>query len=119
MTKEEAKEAIKEAYGNSEYTDEIIEALEQEPKTDTWSIKDVADTLAKHGLIEEQEPCEDCISRQEVIDTIYHECSGENLDIDFAKVLLLQRKIKALPSVKPTQNISIQITEREKYERFN
>lgn len=24
----------------------------QEPKTDTWSIKDVADTLAKHGLIE-------------------------------------------------------------------
>lgn len=28
----------------------------QEPKTDTWSIKDVADTLAKHGLIVEQEP---------------------------------------------------------------
>ncbi len=31
MTKEEAKEAIREAYGNSEYTDEIIKALEQEP----------------------------------------------------------------------------------------
>ncbi len=31
MTREEAKEAIKEAYGNSEYTDEIIKALEQEP----------------------------------------------------------------------------------------
>lgn len=30
MTKEEAREAIKEAYGNSEYTDEIIKALEQE-----------------------------------------------------------------------------------------
>ena len=29
MTKEEAKEAIKESYGNSEYTDEIIKALEQ------------------------------------------------------------------------------------------
>lgn len=67
----------------------------------------------------ESEPCEDAVSRQAVIDTIYHECSCENLDIDFAKVLLLQRKIKALPSVKPTQNISIQITEREKYERFN
>lgn len=32
MTKEEAREAIKEAYGNSEYTDEIIKALEQEPQ---------------------------------------------------------------------------------------
>lgn len=34
MTKEEAREAIKEAYGNSEYTDEIIKALEQEPILD-------------------------------------------------------------------------------------
>jgi hypothetical protein len=36
----------------------------QEPKTDTWSIKDVADTLSRHGLIREQEPktghCKDC-----------------------------------------------------------
>lgn len=30
MAREEAREAIKEAYGNSEYTDEIIKALEQE-----------------------------------------------------------------------------------------
>jgi hypothetical protein len=30
--------------------------VEQEPKTDTWSIKDVADTFKKHGLIKEQEP---------------------------------------------------------------
>ena len=28
----------------------------QEPKTDSWSIKDVADTFKKHGLIREQEP---------------------------------------------------------------
>lgn len=28
----------------------------QEPKTETWSIKDVADTFKKHGLIREQEP---------------------------------------------------------------
>lgn len=34
MTREEAREAIKEAYGNSEYTDEIIKALEQEPILD-------------------------------------------------------------------------------------
>ena len=32
MSREEAIEAIKEAYGNSEYTDEIIKALEQEPR---------------------------------------------------------------------------------------
>ena len=32
MNREEAIEAIKEAYGNSEYTDEIIKALEQEPE---------------------------------------------------------------------------------------
>lgn len=49
--------------------DEIaIKALEREPKTDSWSIKDVADTFKKHGLIREQEPCEDAISRQAAID---------------------------------------------------
>lgn len=36
MTREEAREAIKEAYGNSEYTDEIIKALEQEPKSEWY-----------------------------------------------------------------------------------
>ena len=30
--------------------------LEQEPKTDAWSIKEVADALEKHGIIREQEP---------------------------------------------------------------
>lgn len=40
-----------------------IEALKQEPKTDTWSIKDVADTLTEHGLMTEQESCKDCIER--------------------------------------------------------
>lgn len=51
----------------------------------------------------EQEPCEDAISRKEVRDTIFRECSGVNLDIDFAKVLLLQRAIKALPPVTPQE----------------
>ena len=41
MTREEAREAIKEAYGNSEYTDEIIKALEQEPKTGHWKEHDL------------------------------------------------------------------------------
>ena len=49
----------------------------------------------------EQEPCEDSISRKVVRDTIFAECSGAKLDIDFAKVLLLQRAIKSLPSVTP------------------
>lgn len=39
MTKDEAKEAIKEAYGNSEYTYEIIKALEQEPRVDFKELK--------------------------------------------------------------------------------
>ena len=57
------------------------------------------------GAIEllEQEPCEDCISRKAVKDTIFAECSGSKLDIDFAKVLLLQRAIKALPPVTPQE----------------
>lgn len=40
MTREEAKEAVKEAYGNSEYTDEIIKALEQEPRKGKWIVKE-------------------------------------------------------------------------------
>lgn len=71
MTREEAARIIKKCkekgfkytfYTLEEYytaLDMAIKELEQEPKTDTWSIKDVADTLAKHGLIVEQEPCED------------------------------------------------------------
>ena len=34
MIREEAIKAVKEAYGNSEYTDEIIKALKQEPMLD-------------------------------------------------------------------------------------
>lgn len=45
MTREEAKEAIKEAYGNSEYTEEIIKALEQEPFINKACI---STTVCKH-----------------------------------------------------------------------
>ena len=51
----------------------------------------------------------DAVSRQAVIDTIFEECSGAKLDIDFAKVLMLQRAIKALPSVTPQEPISDKI----------
>lgn len=34
MSREEAIEAIEEAYGNTEYTEEIIKALEQKPDID-------------------------------------------------------------------------------------
>lgn len=49
----------------------------------------------------EAQPCEDCISRQAVKETIFVQGSAEILEIDFAKLLLLQRAIKALPSVTP------------------
>ena len=61
----------------------------------------------------EQKPCDDCVSRQAVRNTIFDECTGDKLDIDFAKVLLLQRAIKALPSVTPQQE---PCEEREKGE---
>lgn len=65
-----------------------------------------------------QEPCEDAISRKKVIDTIYRECSGENLDIDFAKVLLLQRKIKDLQSVQPKVKTGHWIDTDNYYQRW-
>lgn len=55
---------------NQGYEAGLKHGKEQEPKTDTWSIKDVADTLSKHGLIADQEPCDDAISRQAVLDGI-------------------------------------------------
>ena len=76
--------------------DEILDWMcVQEPKTDTWSIKDVADTLAKHGLIEEQEPCEDCISRQAVIELCEGWWLGHTKEDDFPT------EVRALPSVNP------------------
>ena len=73
MTKEEAIKRLKEAKGTiqpfqyvNEAIDYAIKALES--KADTWSIKEVADALEKHGLIREQEPCEDAISRKAVLE---------------------------------------------------
>lgn len=60
----------------------------------------------------QRDSCEDCIGRQAVIDTIFAECSGEKLDIDFAKVLLLRRAIKALPPIIPQESKWIPVSER-------
>lgn len=48
-----------------------------------------------------QQPCDAAISRQAAIETIFEQGSAEKLEIDFAKLLLLQRAIKALPPVTP------------------
>ena len=63
----------------NKYLRDVIERIKElpsvaipsaEPKTDAWSIKDVADTFKKHGLIVEQEPCDDAISREELLKAI-------------------------------------------------
>lgn len=81
---------------------------------DSTTKNDIRDNRVKNELNrvkDELEPTTkndlgvDCISRQAVRDTIFAECSGTKLDIDFAKVLLLQRAIKALPSVTPQEPI--------------
>lgn len=87
-----AIKALKQMEGGTE-----CEALEQKQKTDTWSIKDVADTLAKHGLIAEQETCEDAVSRQAVIELCEGWWLGHTKEDDFAT------EIRALPSVNPQE----------------
>lgn len=53
----------------------------------------------------QMEPCDDTVSRHMVRDTIFEECSGTKLDIDFVKVLILQRAIKSLPPVRLKQKM--------------
>lgn len=94
--------------------DRILKALEQEPKTDTWSIKDVADTLSKHGLITEQESCDDCISRQAVNEIIndIRDC------ISVEGYWAILERMKKLPSVTP-QKIGHWKSEHTGYYRDN
>ena len=71
---------------------EVEKALSQEP-TDTWSIKDVADTFKKHGIIGEQQPCDDAISRKAVLDGLKGCICEEWVKTLFATM------VKQLPSV--------------------
>ena len=57
----------------AEWLKDYKRLLEQELKDDTWSIKDVANTFEKHGLIE-QEPtniCEFCSKEKDCADKDY------------------------------------------------
>ena len=81
--------------------DRFVE-VDNEYKNSHWNLLQI---LTNINILIGEEPCEDCISRQAVRDVIFAECSGAKLDIDFAKVLLLQRAIKALPPVTPQQKI--------------
>lgn len=92
-----------------------IKTLEQEP------CDDELDFVQPHKKIPvniEIKPCDDCISRQAVLDQTYLWSKDEFLRVtnpfDY-----LRKRINSLPSVNPTSNVSIQITEREKYGRFN
>lgn len=94
---EDAKKAeFDTEWGIGNYFIDRTEALEYAKEC-----RQLAEWLKDYKRLKEQEPCEDAISRQAVIDTIFTECSGTKLDIDFAKVLLLRRAIKSLPSVNP------------------
>ena len=50
-------------------------------KDGTWSLKDAADALKRHGLLQRQEPCEDAISRQ-AVNTLVDELKVTQSDID-------------------------------------
>lgn len=84
----------------------IAKALEQESKTDTWSIKEVADALEKHRLIREQEPCEDAVSRLALYEWLdgwkeknkYYHPHTKNEIIPICEVIDI---IQSLPSVTP------------------
>lgn len=94
--------------------EENLHWIDQEIKTwenECQSKHPIKEALYAARKALEKELCEDAISRKEVRDTIFRECSGENLDIDFAKVLLLQRAIKALPPVTPQEPILDKIRE--------
>ena len=90
--------------------EEALEFIAQSVKSDV-DMALVADALKAL----EQEPCGDAISRQAVIDMTglsdWFDSSDSYNEFVFA--------LSELPSVNPTSNVSIQITEREKYGRFN
>ena len=69
-----------------------------------------------------QEPC-DAVSRQAVntlVDELARAISDERCCMSRGRsTATIMQNILDLPSVNPVSNISIQITEREKYGRFN
>lgn len=107
---EECEKCAEEHKQLAEWLKDYKRLLEQEPKTDNWSIKDVADTLEKHGLIAEREPCEDAISREDLIQKFNDDVfirdktdSKEDYQQVFASTVLAV--IKSLPSVTPKRKV--------------
>ena len=90
--------------------DMAISALEQTDDDDyqkdmdeMWSIRDVTDTFERHGIIK-QEPCEDAVSRQAVINAIENDCMKGGLGSCFAcynDAQAFRGEIEKLPSVTP------------------
>lgn len=67
---------------------------------------------------EEETDMSDLISRQAVLDDLSELLSDWDDDYNVPLLKAIGR-VEDLPSVNPISNISIQITEREKYGRFN
>lgn len=107
-------EAIKHAEEVVEEHEKIkrIKAVTLEECNCAEEHRQLAEWLKDYKRLLEEQQGNDAISRKKVIDTIYCECSCENLDIDFAKVLLLQRAIKALPPVTPKSETVTEFADR-------
>lgn len=67
MTREERKVALHCLKASSDYHSEVCEECIKYPNCDHMVQDDVTETIIK-AL--EQEPCEDCVSRQKVIDAL-------------------------------------------------
>lgn len=108
MTREKAIETIKEAYGNTEYTDRIIQALEQEAYENN-----ICDSCHTKGCIfqsgikrvncefytAQNEPCNDAISRESLLNKL----CGYHVDIEKPIFDKLWRVIKDMPTVTPQE----------------
>lgn len=100
--------------------------MTKEEAINKWVIPAIKNTWNEKKCTEivkalEQEPCADCISRQAVMDALCNKCelfhkNGEQTCLTKCESYHF---LATLPSVNPTSNVSIQITEREKYGRFN
>lgn len=115
MTREEAIEAIKEAYGNTEYSAEIIKALGQEFCISRQALKE---QMLKYGFhapdmtvtefvedllsISSQKPCEDTISRQATVEFLESHAetyTDARVRIAFKAAASLVNNSNNLPSV--------------------
>ena len=81
-----------------------------------WSLKYAADALKRHGLLQEQEPCEDAISRQAVMDAMYELCGEGSLKDnpwrDNPHIDSIIYTIEDLPSVTPKQETVTEFADR-------